>query len=114
MPYKDISKRREAHKRYYSKNLDKYREKNLNRKIMLHHFVNSLKDKPCVDCGMIYPPYVMDFDHRNNEEKINSLARLTREGQSKEKLLIEIEKCDLVCANCHRERTYKRLRIKYE
>lgn len=113
MPYKDIKKRREAHKRYYSKNLEKYLEKNLKRKMMLLAFINSLKDKPCYDCGVSYPPYVMDFDHKNENDKIDSLARLARNGFSKEKLLIEVEKCDLVCANCHRERTYKRLKVKY-
>lgn len=108
MPYKDIVKRRAAHKRYYEKNLAKYYLKNKKRKKMLLIFVNDLKHKPCSDCGILYPPYVMGFDHRGEEEKIDSIARLIREGRSKKSILNEIAKCDLVCANCHRERTHKR------
>lgn len=108
MPYKDISKRREAQKRYYSKNLKKYILKNSKRRLVLLSFVNSLKDRPCLDCGSYFPPYVMDFDHRDAGLKVNNIARFIREGVSKAKILAEIEKCDLVCSNCHRVRTYNR------
>ena len=110
MPYKDITKRREAHKRYYEKNLDKYYQKNIKRKKMLLEFVNELKCKPCMDCDIIYQPYVMDFDHKGDQKKLNSVARLIRNGWSKKRLLEEISKCDLVCSNCHRVRTYKRFK----
>lgn len=63
-------------------------------------------NKPCVDCGVIYPPYVMDFDHLDPTTKVDKISRLAAQTTSKEKLLAEIAKCDLVCANCHRERTY--------
>lgn len=106
MPYKDVQKRREAQKRYYYKNILLYRNKNIKRKKMLINFINNLKNKPCLDCGIIYPAFVMDFDHRKGEEKINNVARLVRDGWSKEKILLEIDKCDLICANCHRIRTY--------
>lgn len=107
MPYKDIHKRREAEKRYYYKNLELYKEKNVKRKKMLLDFVNSLKNKPCMDCGREYPPYVMDFDHRDPKLKINSIARGIRDMWSQKRILSEIKKCDLVCANCHRIRTYR-------
>lgn len=110
MPYSDIEKRREDHKRYYLKNIEKYRIKNKIRKLMLHEFVNALKDKPCSDCHVKYPPYVMDFDHLEKTIKVNSIARFIREGRSKESIKLEMEKCELVCANCHRMRTYKRLK----
>lgn len=63
-----------------------------------------------MDCGIIYPPYVMDFDHKEGQKKLNSVARLVHNGWSKKRLLEEMVKCDLVCANCHRVRTYKRLK----
>jgi len=108
MPYKDIQKRREAEKRYYYKNLDLYKNKNINRKKMLLEFVNSLKDKPCMDCGGTYPTFVMDFDHRDRKQKVSTISRVIRDMWSKERILSEIKKCDLVCANCHRIRTYKK------
>lgn len=66
--------------------------------------IKALKDKPCLDCGVQYPPYVMDFDHIDN--KLFGIGGGS--GKNFDKLLEEILKCELVCANCHRERTFKR------
>lgn len=60
-----------------------------------------------MDCGISYPYYVMDFDHRNGEEKLEGVAALVNSGRRKA-VFEEIEKCDLVCSNCHRERTHQR------
>lgn len=60
--------------------------------------------KPCVDCGVRYPHYVLDFDHRDPSKKNMCVAYLVR--YSTPKMLEEIKKCDLVCSNCHRERTH--------
>lgn len=69
--------------------------------------VDVLKSRPCIDCGRSYPPYVMDFDHRRGEHKKANVAELVsgRRGSLKT-VLAEIAKCDLLCANCHRERTH--------
>lgn len=67
-------------------------------------YIKEQKNKPCMDCGISYPYYVMDFDHRNPLEKSGNLARMG--ASSIEEIIAEIAKCDLVCANCHRERTY--------
>ena len=65
------------------------------------------KDSPCVDCGDKFHPCAMDFDHVRGT-KLYSIAQCaSRFG--KVKLLEEIAKCDLVCACCHRKRTYSRL-----
>ena len=107
MPYKDVVKRRECHKRYYLRNRALYRKKNIRRRKELIEFVISLKQKPCMDCGVRYSHYVMDFDHRNKKTKIDSINQMINyHSYSREKILKEIEKCDLVCANCHRIRTY--------
>lgn len=61
--------------------------------------------KPCTDCGRTYHFSAMDFDHVKGDKKY-SIARM---GSSRwEVVLAEIEKCELVCANCHRVRTWKR------
>ncbi|RJQ36972.1 hypothetical protein C4559_04565 [Candidatus Microgenomates bacterium] len=73
-------------------------------------FLESIKNNPCFDCGKRYPPWIMDFDHREGEIKIGSISHLAiRNTSNFEKLKKEILKCDLVCANCHRNRTYTRL-----
>lgn len=69
-------------------------------------FVNSLKDRPCADCGIKYKPHVMQFDHLRDKEF--NISYGAHGGASKVKILEEVKKCDLVCANCHAERTYSR------
>ena len=108
MPYKDIGKRRESERRYYLKNKTLYKNKNERRKKDLMEFVISLKQGPCVDCGVKYPHYVMDFDHISGT-KIENINRMIHiHSYSKNKILEEINKCDLVCSNCHRKRTFTR------
>jgi hypothetical protein len=69
--------------------------------------VQRAKDVPCMDCGIKYPRYVMDLDHVRGKKKFN-LSRATSHMHSLESILAEIEKCDVVCANCHRSRTFNR------
>lgn len=73
----------------------------------LSAILRPLKDKPCMDCNQSYPYYVMDFDHRDPSTKVACVGHIHK-FRTEEKLLKEIEKCDLVCSNCHRVRTYKR------
>jgi hypothetical protein len=68
-----------------------------------------LKSGPCTDCGGVFPPYVMDFDHRVGEEKFEGVSSLVGRTATWEVIEAEIAKCDLVCANCHRIRTYTRM-----
>lgn len=100
--------RRAARKKHYENNKAYYHKKAEESKDRKEAFVRSLKDKPCMDCGVKYPHYVMDFDHREGETKIRSVAMMVRRS-GLEALKAEIAKCDLVCSNCHRERTWQRL-----
>lgn len=59
-------------------------------------------DNPCMDCGNTFPPCAMDFDHREPSQKVKGIGLIS----SWPAMLKEIEKCDLVCSNCHRIRTY--------
>jgi len=68
--------------------------------------VNKLKDKPCADCKKTYPHYVMDFDHNDDNDKVGDIAHML--SFSLETIKKEISKCDVVCANCHRIRTFKK------
>lgn len=69
-------------------------------------WINILKDKPCLDCGHVFPPECLDFDHRDSSQKSFTVAQFI--NVSKNKILQEIAKCDLICSNCHRSRTLKR------
>ena len=67
-------------------------------------FIASFKSKPCADCGVCYHPAVMEFDHLR--DKSFNLSRVKR--HSRQTIVNEMSKCDVVCANCHRMRTVKR------
>ena len=69
--------------------------------------VRALKNSPCADCGHSYPYYVMDFDHRPGTEKKFNIGQDLHK-HSLEEVVSEAAKCDVVCANCHRERTQQR------
>lgn len=81
-------------------NLRRTRGVNKNRE-----YIKTLKEStPCKDCGKKYPHYVMHFDHLK-DKKFN-IGSST--GVNKKAFLEEISKCEIVCANCHAERTYRR------
>lgn len=71
-------------------------------------YILKAKDVPCMDCGKRYPSFVMDFDHRDRATKICQVP----ESRSYSKLIEEIAKCDIVCANCHRYRTHSNEELK--
>jgi hypothetical protein len=50
----------------------------------------------------------MDFDHRPGETKSFDVATGAGQGYGEKRMLAEIAKCELVCANCHRVRTFLR------
>lgn len=86
------------------KNLDRQQKSRNKLRIFLQQYK---QENPCVDCLEFYPYWVMDFDHlRDKNFSISQMAR--SRGASMDVLLEEIEKCELVCANCHRTRTHFR------
>jgi hypothetical protein len=76
-------------------------------KAYLAQYLRDLKTKtPCVDCGINYPYYVMDFDHVRGQKHANVMELVST--LSKKKIDEEIAKCEIVCSNCHRIRTHMR------
>ena len=64
--------------------------------------------KPCTDCGGTFHIAAMEWDHV--PERGPKLFNIGAGDYSLAKTLTEIAKCDLVCANCHRVRTWDRHR----
>jgi hypothetical protein len=76
-------------------------------KAYLAQYLRDLKTKtPCVDCGINYPYYVMDFDHVRGQKHANVMELVST--LSKKRIDLEIAKCEIVCSNCHRIRTHMR------
>lgn len=67
--------------------------------------VREMKARPCADCGETYPPCVMEFDHLPGTEKLGTISTMVH-SMAWDAVLVEIEKCEVVCANCHRIRTH--------
>lgn len=102
MPYKT----KEQLNQYYLRNKEKYITARKALAIEKRQYIIELKEKtPCTDCGKKYPYYVMDFDHLNDKKIALSKISL----YSWKTILEEIDKCEIVCANCHRVRTFKRI-----
>ena len=66
--------------------------------------LNYLRDHPCADCGED-DPVVLEFDHLRDKKFDISRGYI---DVALDKLLAEIAKCEVVCANCHRRRTVAR------
>lgn len=105
---RDPEKQREAKRRYYDRNKVVYLEKNRRKRAGLRAILRKAKEKPCADCGGRFPYYVMDLDHREGYDKLIEVAQIIGLNWGKDRLLAEIEKCDVVCSNCHRVRTHER------
>lgn len=57
----------------------------------------------CVNCGYQGCPAAFDFHHRDPSLKDMSISVMLRRHSYWDELKIELDKCDLVCATCHRE-----------
>ena len=105
---RDKIKQAIAKHNWYLKNKDyvirKAREDEQKKK----QFVREAKNKPCLDCKILYPYYVMQFDHRDGKQKELEIANMVNRGYGLDRIKKEIEKCDVVCANCHTIRTHNR------
>lgn len=105
MTAEERDRRNTAMRAWNKKNRHKIRAMVTVRKKRNRAMLDELKNRPCEDCGGMFPPCCMDYDHVRG-------AKLFVVGQginrSVAQIMREIEKCDLVCANCHRVRSMNR------
>jgi hypothetical protein len=64
---------------------------------------------PCTDCGDVFPVWVMHWDHLPGFEKLGCISEMVG-SRSRAVTIADLEKCELVCANCHVLRTIRRAR----
>jgi hypothetical protein len=120
VPLKDLEARRQYNKEYQRKwysdpenkklQISRSAESNKKRNKEYREKINDLKDTPCMDCGNRFPPVCMDFDHITDNKITDVSSMVRRNRYTWEKIQAEIDKCELVCANCHRIRTECRRR----
>lgn len=101
---------KEYRKKRYNSDLEESRQYTNDKRAKRISWFQELKSNtPCVDCGQIYEPYCMDYDHvPERGKKIKEVSRMVLDHTPKEIILEEIKKCDLICLLCHNKRTYAR------
>ena len=96
-------------RQHYEANRQRYIDQaaDSKRRLMLartQYLIEYFETHPCVDCGET-DPVVLEFDHLR--DKAFAIGPELR-NKSWESILVEVEKCEVVCANCHRRRTAQR------
>ena len=72
-------------------------------------FIRAAKQgKKCTDCREDYPYWVLEFDHLPKYEKLFTIGGRGSRDKSLDQIKEEIAKCEIVCSNCHKSRTYWR------
>ena len=96
---------RENDKQYYKNHREEIKEYNKKRYKMITSFVDDYKlSKGCSVCGYKKCANALDF-HHNGDKKFD-IGYSVQQGYSLEKIKKEMKKCDVLCANCHRELHY--------
>lgn len=88
--------------RWHYRNSEWNTERTVARRRRLRAWVNERKrERGCQRCG-VTDPAVLDFHHRDPVEKEQAVGEMVTYGHGRASLKAEMEKCDVVCANCHR------------
>ncbi len=108
--------RQEYTRSHYSKNKNAYKERSrkYNTKVIARNsqkMVEYLREHPCVDCRED-DVVVLQFDHMR--DKKDSISKMVRSAHSWTTILEEIDKCQVLCANCHFRKTAKEFDWKWK
>lgn len=106
MPYKDRIEQLAAQRRHYVNNKAVYASRSLIARRERQAYVDALRAGPCTDCKQTFHVCVMQFDHVRGT-KVANISKLVKHT-SLAGIKLELEKCELVCANCHAVRTWQR------
>jgi 5-methylcytosine-specific restriction endonuclease McrA len=108
MPYKDKDKQKRYLAENYQQNSEKYQAQRRERfEINRRFIIQYLEEHPCIVCGED-DILVLDFDHRNPMDKSRNINKAVKQF-GPVRLKEEIDKCDILCSNCHRRKTAKQL-----
>lgn len=88
---------KESHKQVIKKRKEKFKE--INRKYVINYLLNN----PCIECGE-KNPLVLDFDHVRGK-KVDNISQMITKPTSLNTIKVEIKKCEVMCAKCHRIKT---------
>lgn len=89
--------------RWHYRNVEYNTERSLRRRQRLRSWVNDRKRKGgCRRCGET-DPRCLDYHHSSPEDKSASIGDMITHGHGRESLREEMNKCVILCSNCHRK-----------
>lgn len=105
MPSKDPARRRAANRAHYARHREQVkaavRPHRARRRKELAAWFNELKRQlVCVRCGEDHPACIV-FHHRDPKQKDFMISKAMSAAFGRTRILAELEKCDVLCANCH-------------
>lgn len=77
------------------------------RRNIRQHIQEYKQDRTCADCREDYPYWILEFDHTEDNKEF-TIGQFQGTTSDIERIKAEIDKCDVVCANCHKNRTHRR------
>ena len=93
--------------RWHYRNVEWNEERTLKRRARIRAWVNEVKcTRGCSRCDET-DPTCLDFHHPDPENKRMAITRMVTFGYGKESLREEMDKCEVLCANCHRKEHYE-------
>lgn len=115
MPFKDPSRYQSEEWKEYMRNYQRsWHQRNKERRLArlyekkaaIYEYVQNIKNQlRCADCGEQHPA-TLQFHHLNSENKTFTIGDAVKRGFSLDRIKQEIEKCIVLCANCHFIRHY--------
>ena len=100
---------REYQRKWYLANREKCNASNRKHQLKIYARLQAYKvEAGCKHCGYNRCAAALDFDHVRGQ-KLMAVSQMASRQLSWAKIATEIKKCDVVCANCHRELTAERI-----
>jgi hypothetical protein len=104
--YKDKDKQRKYQHDWHKRRTKEYwRVRQTAKRKDIKEWVDSLKTK-CAKCGYNRCIEALEFHHKDSNDKVRSISRMMRNNWGRKRILTEIKKCIILCANCHREQRF--------
>jgi len=107
MPFKNPEYRRKYRRKWYAQNKESEKAHVKRRKLELKNwFWEYKKNLSCSKCLESHPA-TLEFHHKQKYVKEKAIGNMVDDGCSIKRILSEIKKCKVVCANCHKKIHYK-------
>jgi len=116
MPFKDPADKRRYQQKYFREYYSNPEKREIikikvrqRKRELREWFTDYKRTLICVDCGITGKenPWAMEFHHTHPENKRDLVSYMVAQGYAKKRIMEEVAKCKVVCANCHRKHHYE-------